>query len=317
MKLYFLALFLFFTSQCFAQVENKTYYDKNGRFPKSTDSIYYIQIIGPDTASNLFNVQQFYKNGHPKLIGKSTSLTSTVFEGSVIEYYHNAKRKSITNYKDGGKSGSYYEYFPSGKLYIHKEYTPKKNLSDSLNFTVQNVNDTTGLATVVDGNGIYNIYDENFSHITESGPIKKGKRNGEWRGAYKERGITFIEAYADGELISGEAIFMGQRSSYKKRFILPVFPGGDVAFGRFLGMHMRYPMIDLQNKVQGRVLLTFIIEKDGKVTNLEVLSSLSPTTDKEAIKILTASSPWVNAVEFGFPAKMQYTMPINFSMVTE
>ncbi|GGH10623.1 hypothetical protein GCM10007352_16510 [Mucilaginibacter phyllosphaerae] len=297
-----------------AQIEDRTYYDKNGWPAKSSDSIYYMQTIRPDSASKLFIVQQYYKNGQPKLIGKSISLTSLKFDGNVIEYYNNAKRKIMANYKDGNRFGSYYEYFPSGKLYVHKEYTLKKGPSDSLNFTIQNVYDTTGVVTATDGNGVYSQYDQNFTHVTESGPIKNGKRNGEWKGAYKERDITFVETYTDGELLSGEASSMGQKSSYKKRFIVPEFPGGDVAFGRFLGTHMRYPIIDLQNKVQGRVVLTFIIEKDGKITNLEILSSLSSTTDEEAVKTLTASSPWINGYEFGFPATIRYSMPITFSM---
>ncbi|MBD1394019.1 M56 family metallopeptidase [Mucilaginibacter glaciei] len=94
----------------------------------------------------------------------------------------------------------------------------------------------------------------------------------------------------------------------------PVFPGGDKAFGQYLAKSVRYPAKARENKIQGRVIVTFIVEEDGAITNARVVRGIGGGADEEALRIISASPKWVAGVQNGHNVRVQYTVPINFAL---
>jgi TonB family protein len=94
----------------------------------------------------------------------------------------------------------------------------------------------------------------------------------------------------------------------------PTFPGGDAAFDKYLAANIKYPAKARQNKTEGRVIITFVVESDGTLTDLKLLRSLGDGTDEEALRVLQASPKWKPGVQNGRPVDVQYTVPINFSL---
>ena len=97
----------------------------------------------------------------------------------------------------------------------------------------------------------------------------------------------------------------------------PSFPGGDGAFGKYLGKNIHYPAIARENNVQGRVVLTFVVERDGSLTDIKVLRSLGSGTDEEAVRVLKASPKWKPGIQNGRPVRVQYSIPVNFTLASE
>ncbi|GAA3964103.1 energy transducer TonB [Mucilaginibacter dorajii] len=95
---------------------------------------------------------------------------------------------------------------------------------------------------------------------------------------------------------------------------LPEFPGGVEAFGRYLGKTIRYPAVDRENGTQGRVILTFVVERDGSLTDIKVSRSLSQGTDAEAIRALKSSPKWKPGIQNGRPVRVQYSVPVSFTL---
>jgi TonB family protein len=93
----------------------------------------------------------------------------------------------------------------------------------------------------------------------------------------------------------------------------PQFPGGLQAFGVFLGNNIKYPADDAKNKVQGRVICKFVVERDGSVSNIEVLSTTTEAMGKEAVRVLSLSPKWTPGYQDGRLVRVYYTVPINFS----
>jgi TonB family protein len=93
----------------------------------------------------------------------------------------------------------------------------------------------------------------------------------------------------------------------------PQFPGGLQAFGVFLGNNIKYPTDDAKNKVQGRVICKFVVERDGSVSNIEVLSTTTEAMGKEAVRVLSLSPKWTPGYQDGRLVRVYYTVPINFS----
>ncbi|MGI4805397.1 MAG: energy transducer TonB [Janthinobacterium lividum] len=89
--------------------------------------------------------------------------------------------------------------------------------------------------------------------------------------------------------------------------VLPHFPGGEKAFDEFLNQNLQVP-----KNVSGRVIATFVVEKNGSLTNIKIVRSLGEEADAEAIRILKAGPKWQPGTQLGKPVRTAYTMPINF-----
>jgi len=319
MKLLYTLILLLALSQCFAQKQNVYYLKNDGRYVDIRDSADYIRIVRePDSASTLYNVFEFYKKGEKKLIGKSSSIDPLVLEGQCVTYYKSGRRRASATYKNGRVVGTEYEFYPNGNIYLEKEYPDNGNLYNDIdnNFIVKSLLDSLGAVLVKDGNGYYKGYDDKFTYVEEEGPIKDGKRDGLWKGIFKEYNTGFTETYANGVLVSGSSTGKdGKIANYTgARGVPPSFKGGLDAFYKYLGGHIHYPEDELNRNIQGKVLIGFVVEKDGKVSNIKVLKSVTPNIDAEAVRVIRNSTAWVPATLFGVPVRVYYDVPINFAL---
>lgn len=95
---------------------------------------------------------------------------------------------------------------------------------------------------------------------------------------------------------------------------VPVFPGGINAFEQFLGKNIKYPEAARNKNTQGRVIISFIVETDGTLTNFKVMRSVGDGTDEEAIRVLALSPKWTPGLQNGHKVRVAYTVPINFTL---
>ncbi|RKR81611.1 TonB family protein [Mucilaginibacter gracilis] len=278
-------------------------------------------VTGPDSGSVLFTVTEHYANGNKKFTGQSSRVDGRVFEGKCTSYYPTGKEKEIANYKNDKIVGDMYNYYPNGKLYTYKQYPADKAAPKTIfnfNFTLITCNDSTGKPFVVDGNGYYIGYNDDFTAIEEEGNIKAGLRNGGWKGGYgsKSYKITFTESYDKGKLLQGLSNdAKGKNYKYTERGTMPYFDGGDESFGRFLRDNIKYPKKARENNVTGTVFLSFVVEKGGSLTAFEVLRNPGDGLASEALRVLKQSPLWMPGTMYGRPVRVQYTVPINFSLV--
>ncbi|MFD0765831.1 TonB family protein [Mucilaginibacter lutimaris] len=94
----------------------------------------------------------------------------------------------------------------------------------------------------------------------------------------------------------------------------PTFPGGQAAFEKYLASNLKYPAEAVKNNVQGRSIITFVVEKDGSLSDFKVVRSVGSGTDEEAIRVLKASPKWNPGIQNKRKVRVQYTVPINFTM---
>jgi protein TonB len=96
--------------------------------------------------------------------------------------------------------------------------------------------------------------------------------------------------------------------------IQPMYPGGEAAFGKFLSDHIRYPAMAKENSIQGRVYLQFVVERDGSLTDMKVIKEPGSGLGDEAARVLKISPHWKPGMQNGKPVRVQFTIPINFSL---
>jgi periplasmic protein TonB len=94
----------------------------------------------------------------------------------------------------------------------------------------------------------------------------------------------------------------------------PEFPGGISKFYGYLSKAIKYPPMAQENNVQGKVFLSFVVEKDGKLTDIQVTRGLGSGTDEEAIRVLKASPRWNPGIQNGKPVRVKYNINVNFTL---
>jgi len=93
---------------------------------------------------------------------------------------------------------------------------------------------------------------------------------------------------------------------------MPKFPGGDEALRKYLAQSVKYPVIAQENGIQGRVFVSFVVNKNGEVTNVKVARPFDPNLDKEAVRVVQSMPKWEPGMQRGKAVKVSYTVPINF-----
>lgn len=93
---------------------------------------------------------------------------------------------------------------------------------------------------------------------------------------------------------------------------MPQFPGGDAALMRYIAKHMQFPPVAQEQDIQGKVILQFVVKKDGSVGEVKVVRSLSPECDNEAKRMVRNLPKFKPGKRNGQPVNVWYTLPITF-----
>lgn len=97
--------------------------------------------------------------------------------------------------------------------------------------------------------------------------------------------------------------------------IMPEFPGGQSALLQFLAKSIKYPVEAQQQGKQGKVTVTFIVEKDGSITNAKVIQALYPSLDEEALRVINSMPKWTpGKMKDGKVVRVQYTVPLTYRL---
>ena len=101
---------------------------------------------------------------------------------------------------------------------------------------------------------------------------------------------------------------------YRVVEVMPSYPGDMEAFYKFLAQQMHYPKEALENGIEGRVVVSFVVEEDGRLTHFEAISSPSPLLSNEAIRVLRQMPRWNPAKRMGRNVRCQYNIPVMFRL---
>ena len=95
---------------------------------------------------------------------------------------------------------------------------------------------------------------------------------------------------------------------------MPLFPGGDAALMAYLRDNIHYPTVAAENGVQGRVVVGFVVERDGSITDVNVLRSVDPSLDREAMRVVKGMPRWTPGKQNGSAVRVKYQVPVTFRL---
>src|ERR1700743_114256 len=96
--------------------------------------------------------------------------------------------------------------------------------------------------------------------------------------------------------------------------VLPQPYGGEAAWAKFLQRNMRYPQQAIEAKAEGKVFLSFVVEKDGHISDIVVERGVGHGLDEEAVRVLKSAPAWKPGIQNGHPVRVKFTMPITFQL---
>lgn len=324
---------VFTLSIAHAQKKQNVYFFKdNGKEVAIKDSADFIRVIQePDSGDVNFPLQEFYANGKRKTLGRVSSFEPRlVLEGAILRYNKLGKRISVTTYERGAPIGIGYHYFGDGTLNEKIEYVKYSaavnqmvGIDAEMNGGIFNqgnkliyLADSLGVVHINEGNGhlkqVTRLAKEN--ERIEEGDYKDGVKNGIWLGEETGNGLTYTETYEMGKLISGESMKNGEKYTYKSTMEPPQFKGGALAWSNYIKNTLKYPADAVRMGVMGVVLTNFTVDKDGTISDIDIVRSVYPSLDEEAKRVLLRSPKWVPAKMRGVPVRIRFNQPFNYKL---
>ncbi|MFA4868236.1 MAG: TonB family protein [Pedobacter sp.] len=325
-KLFSLFILLGTFNCAIAQKKQNTYfYKNNNKRVYSIDSADFIRIIQePDSGSNYFKLIEAYPDGKIKTRGSLSSFSPLRYEDQYISYYKNGKKRQMTTYKNNIINGPIYYYFENGLLNKMVEIKPSQieksksnNRSRETDTLVMYQADSTNRVMVQDGNGRVTMNISSYDGAILDGEYKNGLKYGIWTMKSNDGIYSYKEEYHDGKFITGESEVKGIKSKYTSLYQPATFKGGMDNFYSYIKRSVNYPKDAMKNDIRGKVFLSFIIDTDGSLTNIEVIRKLYPSLDTEALSVIENSPKWIPAKIHGLPVKMKFNVPISFSFTEQ
>lgn len=118
----------------------------------------------------------------------------------------------------------------------------------------------------------------------------------------------------EGEIMGKGAGHEDTNTIVKFAEIMPQFPGGEQEMYRFISENLKYPVPDQEMGIQGRVTIRFVVSKTGEIKDAEIQKGISPSCDKEALKVIKSMPRWIPGKQNGNPVAVYYTIPVVFKL---
>ena len=154
------------------------------------------------------------------------------------------------------------------------------------------------------------VYDKPQNQV----PVKKGNNAGTIKlgkqGIKVEKAEPSVQVHTELK----ESVDSTHQDVFNVVEDMPQFPGGATKLFEYLAQNVNYPTEAEKANIQGRVIATFVVEKDGSISNAEVVKSVAPSLDAEALRVINAMPNWIPGKQNGKEVRVKYTVPISFHL---
>lgn len=243
---------------------------------------------------------QVYRQGR-YLFGKK--------DGPFIYYHHNGQIASQGRFVNDKKSGQWQYFYPDGR--------PRQNIFyEEDQRYVDQYWDEQGNLKVDQGSGEYEEENEYISiTLIEKGRFEDYQKVGLWQGFTEDGELYCEEAYEQGKLVRAHSFDAQANKIHYLKKIEPAAPGeGMDPFYQFVGKHLDYPTYARSNQIEGRVLLQFVVDKEGSLLDVKAISSPHKSLSEEAIRVVSKYDSWKAGKEMGKAVKMSFILPLTFQL---
>lgn len=232
-------------------------------------------------------------------------------EGHIKQLFKNGELYQEGNYENRSRSGIWTLGFENGQSFASVKYDQEKSLNHAV---VINIMDSLGTLLVSNGSGKYRGPNPLNREIIIEGEFRSGLKIGEWTSKKEGRTLDIEHYTALGELISGTSWAKdGKEYHYTVIEEQAEHKGGMEGWIKHLKKTFRYPAKAIRNDIEGDVDVTFIVNKNGDLENIEVLNGIGYGCDEEAIRVVSKSK-WNPGKQKGQPVKSRMRFRVSFRL---
>ena len=303
----FALLFLLVPKLAISQIsanDKKIYLDSTWNETTQDNYKYYRIIKDFYLNKDLYEIKEYYKSGAIRTEGFSTNKDNFAKEGELILYFENGNKYKVSHYSNKKLIGKEFEWYENGKNKREIEYTPNEKESQNKIKIIQYWN-KDNVQMVMDGSG---DYEERSKEFYGTGKLKNGYKNGIWQGWQINPENKYSENYENEKFISGIIVDENNvKTSYSELETKAEPNGGYTIFYKYIGKN--FQMLD-ELGLNGKIIISFIIDKDGKATEPKTIKSMSKRADEEIIKVIT-NYKWTPRIQRGQKVKSSFSIPIS------
>ncbi len=311
-KLIALFLYLCFCAETQAQTETTVIYLDSLNHPSTSEDYYYkIEIGNFDKNANAFETVKYKKGGIVKQKGWSLDQNFWKKTHDYYAFFDSGKLQRKVHCVNGREIGPVTTWYEDGSKRF--EGTHEENLNGKNILKIENYWDEKGQKIVDGGNGIFEITEKNY---WQKGHYKNGYQDGIWEFENLKTKEKVIKKFANKYFVSGTYIDANNnRREFKEEgLIKPIPPGGVEEFRLHIYDNLKK---SITNSGFEKILLRFIVEKDGTLSNVEVLQSTDKELNEEIKRIIRISGKWTPAEFEGKVIRYRATQKLTFREIDQ
>ena len=300
--------FLLFSKMVFGQEMSAIrYLDSLGK-PATKENFFKYEVFKKENLEQeKYTLQTFDKENHLIQSNSYSDAEAQKLNGESIIYYKNGNKRSLITYDNGKPVGTFFTWYENGNPKEESTYFDV-SWGSAKHQKMINYWNEKGEKTVDNGNGFLESKDD---YLTEKGNYRNGFKDGKWTGNSLKNTFSYEETYTDGELVSGVSIESdGTKNEYTSLEVRPEPIKGMEHFYKYIGNNFTAPNSAYKNKIQGKIIVTFVVDKEGKIVEPKITRSLGTELDNEAIRILTNYDGWKPALQKGRKVRCSFSIPI-------
>ncbi|PKV67203.1 energy transducer TonB [Pontibacter ramchanderi] len=222
-------------------------------------------------------------------LGGGTRTRYLVEDSSKVRQIHYSDIDGGT-YGFGIQHGPVYEWYPNGQLKLEMAYHDNK------------------------WDGPYTTWYEN-GRVRLSSRYSRGTVTDTLKAYYETGALRRVEVYQQGKMVSGEVYDeSGKGIDFVPMEVMPEFPGGEKVMLRWIGTVLKYPKTTRKAKAEGLVIISFIVDEQGRIGDTELIRGIHPDADAEGMRVIKAMPTWKPGLQEGKPVPVRYTLPLRFSL---
>jgi antitoxin component YwqK of YwqJK toxin-antitoxin module len=303
--------FLFFSINLFSQA----YYDKvilmdSLQKPTNSNDFFFKKIIKKyNIPADNYKFIVYNKFNKKIKEGFYLDKDGEDYDGELILYYDNGDKRQRTIYVKGKRHGKFTSWYEDGN--VKEEGSYYLNNSSKGEYKVDNLWNEEKIQTVTNGNGYYQFKD---SIVEVKGQYKNGRKNDAWTRNFFKSNVSMENTYKEGIFISGvRTISDGTKIKYDTAESKPFPNEGFPKFFEYIGNNFNQNMNYEYLFSKGVFKISFIIDKDGKIVEPEIIKGMNKKLNDELIRVLLNAKPWTPGYQLGFPVRVKYTLPITIT----
>jgi TonB family protein len=298
LKVLFFLLIPFVALPSFAQDHSETtYFDSNWKKVKKKEKAVYYRITqrSPENIDK-GTFSDYYMSGKIQNTGFYSSFASETKDSVWTWWYENGNKKSEHHYRNGKLEGLYTDWYTNGNKSYEVNYVDNVTIGTMRKWYENG--QLKSEVTYVPASGPWVSADGKAAVYYEQGALKR-------ESLFKNDKEVLSKCYDDkGNLVTCETPF----------YAIPSFVGGLPALSQYLLSNIVYPNQAYLKRIQGKVLVGFIVDKDGSILDAHIVQGVNSDLNVEALRVVRRMPKWNPGYQDGEAVKVRFVQPINFAL---